>query len=32
MLVDLISKKFDLRPGLIIKNLKLQKPIYSKIC
>lgn len=32
LLVELVKKNFDLRPGMIIKNLDLKKPIYSKIC
>lgn len=31
-LVILISKNFDLRPGMIIKELNLRRPIYRKIC
>ncbi len=31
-LVELVKKNFDLRPGMIIKNLDLKRPIYSKIC
>nr|ABQ65709.1 S-adenosylmethionine synthetase [Pneumocystis jirovecii]ABQ65710.1 S-adenosylmethionine synthetase [Pneumocystis jirovecii] len=29
-LVEIIKKNFDLRPGVIVKELELQKPIYSK--
>jgi len=29
-LVDLIKKNFDLRPGCIIRDLKLTRPIYTK--
>jgi S-adenosylmethionine synthetase len=29
-LVDIIKKNFDLRPGCIIRDLKLTRPIYSK--
>ncbi len=29
-IVKLIKKHFDLRPGLIIQNLKLKRPIYAK--
>jgi S-adenosylmethionine synthetase len=29
-LVDIISKNFDLRPGVIVKELDLFKPIYQK--
>ena len=25
-------KNFDLRPGIIIKDLKLKRPIYRKVC
>ncbi len=28
---ELVSKNFDLRPGLIIKNLDLRKPLYKKV-
>lgn len=28
---DLINETFDLRPGLIIKNLKLRRPIYKQV-
>lgn len=30
-IIDIINKNFDLRPGLIIKNLNLRKPIYKQI-
>lgn len=30
-LIDIIYDNFDLRPGAIIKNLKLRQPIYSKL-
>lgn len=29
-IIDLIVKNFDLRPGAIIKNLQLRRPIYKK--
>lgn len=29
-IIDLIKKNFDLRPGAIIHNLKLRRPIYKK--
>lgn len=31
LIQDLISKHFDLRPGAIIKNMRLQRPIYREI-
>lgn len=31
-LVELVLKNFDLRPGMIIQNLELTRPIFSKIC
>lgn len=31
-LADIIKKNFDLKPGMIIKNLGLKVPIYSKNC
>lgn len=31
-LMDLVLKNFDLRPGVIIKELELRRPIYRKIC
>ena len=30
MLVDIVKKNFNLRPGMIIKELKLKTPLYSK--
>jgi len=30
-IVDIISKVFDLRPGMIIKNLNLRRPIYRQV-
>jgi len=30
-IIDIISKVFDLRPGAIINNLDLQRPIYRQI-
>lgn len=32
MLTEIVLKNFDLRPGMIIQNLDLQRPIFSKIC
>jgi S-adenosylmethionine synthetase len=29
-LVDIIKKNFDLRPGMIMKELRLTRPIYTK--
>ena len=29
-IVDIIKQNFDFRPGLIIKNLRLKRPIYAK--
>ena len=29
-LVEIVNKKFDLRPGAIIRDLELKKPIFSK--
>ena len=29
-IVDMVDKHFDLRPGAIIENLKLQRPIYKQ--
>jgi S-adenosylmethionine synthetase len=29
-LVDIIKKNFDLRPGCIMRDLKLTRPIYTK--
>ena len=29
-LLDIVKKNFDLRPGVIVKDLDLKKPIYSK--
>lgn len=29
-LLDIVKKNFDLRPGMIVKDLQLKKPIYSK--
>ena len=31
MIQDLVSKHFDLRPGAIIKNMRLQRPIYREV-
>ena len=31
-LMELIVKNFDLRPGVIMKDLLLKRPIYRKIC
>lgn len=31
-LVEIVLKNFDLRPGMIIKELNLRRPIYSQIC
>ena len=31
-LIKLVAENFDLRPGMIIKELNLKRPIYSKIC
>ena len=31
-LVTLVMKSFDLRPGIIIRDLKLRQPIYKEIC
>jgi len=31
-LTELIFKNFDLRPGMIIKELDLRRPIYRKVC
>jgi len=31
-LVELVMNNFDLRPGVLIKELKLRRPIYNKIC
>lgn len=31
-LVELVLKNFDLRPGMIIKELNLRRPIYREIC
>lgn len=31
-LVELVKKNFDLRPGLIIRELKLRQPIYKEVC
>lgn len=31
-LMNLILNNFDLRPGVIIKDLLLKRPIYRKIC
>ena len=31
-LVTLVMKNFDLRPGMIINELKLRRPIYKEIC
>lgn len=31
-LVKLVVKNFDLRPGMIIRELNLRRPIYKKIC
>ncbi len=30
-MVDIINKVFDLRPGMIIKNLNLRRPIYRQV-
>jgi S-adenosylmethionine synthetase len=30
-IADLVNDTFDLRPGLIIKNLKLRRPIYKQV-
>ncbi|MDA2922683.1 methionine adenosyltransferase [Patescibacteria group bacterium AH-259-L07] len=30
-LVQLVKKVFDLRPGMLIKNLKLRRPIYQQV-
>ncbi|MCZ6615466.1 MAG: methionine adenosyltransferase domain-containing protein, partial [Chloroflexi bacterium] len=30
VIVDLINKHFDLRPGAIIRNLELRRPIYKQ--
>ncbi|MCL5666480.1 MAG: methionine adenosyltransferase [Patescibacteria group bacterium] len=30
-IVDIINKVFDLRPGMIIKNLNLRRPIYRQV-
>nr|BAN40947.1 S-adenosylmethionine synthetase, putative [Entamoeba invadens] len=29
-IVDIVNKNFDMRPGMIIKNLKLRRPIFQK--
>lgn len=31
-LVNLVKKNFDLRPGMIIMELDLRKPIYRSVC
>jgi len=31
-LVEIVLKNFDLRPGMIIKDLNLRRPIYREIC
>ena len=31
VILDLINKHFDLRPGAIINNLRLRRPIYQNI-
>jgi S-adenosylmethionine synthetase len=31
-LEKLIAKNFDLRPGIIIRDLKLKRPIFAQIC
>ena len=31
VIVDIINKVFDLRPGMIIKNLNLRRPIYRQV-
>lgn len=31
-LVELVMNNFDLRPGVLIKDLKLRRPIYNKVC
>ena len=31
LIQDLVSKHFDLRPGAIIKNMRLQRPIYREV-
>ena len=30
-LVELVNKNFDLRPGAIIRDLDLRKPIYKQV-
>lgn len=30
-IIEKIEKKFDLRPGMIIKNLKLRRPLYRQV-
>ncbi|WP_187359441.1 methionine adenosyltransferase domain-containing protein, partial [Paraclostridium bifermentans] len=31
LLVDLVNKNFDLRPGAIIRDLDLRKPMYKNV-
>ena len=31
MLVELVNKNFDLRPGAIIRDLELRKPMYKQV-
>jgi len=31
-ILDIIKKNFDLRPGIIVRDLDLKKPIYQKTC
>ena len=31
IIVDIITEVFDLRPGMIIKNLNLRRPIYRQV-
>ncbi len=30
-IVDIINRVFDLRPGMIIKNLNLRRPLYRQV-
>lgn len=31
-ILDIVKKNFDLRPGIIVRDLDLKKPIYQKTC